>query len=68
MPPNKDFLYKRRIKGKNHKDYALNYSMGDSNCEQSFIRDINFRIRNGYGKLTDYELDNIVYKNKRKSA
>jgi hypothetical protein len=61
-PPKIDELYRLEVTGIKHKTYAVDYSELNRNKELSFIKDILNRIREGYGSISDEELDRIVNK------
>jgi len=62
VPPTKKELYEREVRGKTPKNYAFTNSVKDLAAEERFIRDIHRRINNGYGAITDAQLDIIVYR------
>lgn len=57
-------LYEKEVHGQNHKEYAQYYSHNNARSEVLFMNDMLRRIRNGYGYLTDEELDRIIYGHK----
>lgn len=61
IPPTKKELYEREVNGTIHKDYAFKYSKDNKTLEDTFLTSILKRIRNEEGKLSDNELDRIVY-------
>lgn len=61
LPPTKDKLYKHELNGSNHKAYAFRYSARRKQEEEDFFKDIYKRISEGYGSLSDEELDRVVY-------
>jgi len=62
VPPTRKELYEREVRGKTPKNYAFSNSVKDVAAEGRFIRDIHRRINNGYGAITDAQLDIIVYR------
>ena len=66
FPPTKEELGKKELKNITYKDYARNFSEGCYNCEQEFFNDLTTRLRNGYGKISDEELDMMIDRNHRK--
>ena len=68
IPPTKKELYESEVNGTIHKDYAFNYSKDNKTLEATFLTSILNRIRNEEGKLTDDELDRIVYGKHFKAA
>lgn len=68
VPPTRKDLYKREVHGTVHKKYAFSYSSANKSSEDEFIKDIRKRINDGYGSITDTQLDKIVYKKCAKSA
>ena len=62
VPPTRDELYKIEVHGTDHKEYALSYSAANIRDETLFVKDILKRINEGYGSLTNAQLDRIVYK------
>lgn len=63
VPPTRKELYKNEVHGTVHKDYAFSFSSVNKDDEDRFVKDILNRINNGYGSITDTQLDEIVYKN-----
>lgn len=61
VPPTRDELYKQQVHGTVHKNYAFTNSYQNKTGEEDFINDILNRIQNGYGSLTDMQLDEIAY-------
>ena len=61
-------LYEKEVNGTIHKDYAFNYSKENRITEEAFLTSILKRIRNNEGKLSDDELDRIVYGNQFRVA
>lgn len=66
IPPTRKVLYKKEVKDTVHKEYAFEASQKNDSYEDWFIKDIYSRIRDGYGSLSDLELDAIVYKKLQK--
>ena len=67
-PPTKKYLYEKEVNGTIHKDYAFNYSKENRITEEAFLTSVLKRIRNNEGKLSDDELDRIVYGNQFRVA
>ena len=61
VPPSKKELYKYEVHGTVHKDYAFKFSSKNKRNEDDFVKDIFKRINEGYGSITDSQLDIIVY-------
>lgn len=61
LPPTRKELYAKVVHGTVHKEYAFNYSKNNKNIENQFLNSILSRIRNGEGKLSDDELDRLIY-------
>jgi hypothetical protein len=68
VPPTRKELYKHEVNGTVHKDYAFTFSATNKSKEDEFIKDILKRINEGYGAITDEQLDEIVYQKRVKSA
>jgi hypothetical protein len=68
IPPTRDELYKKEVYNTVHKDYALQVSFKNETYEKNYVKDILSRISNGYGALSDTQLDDIVYKSIKTSA
>lgn len=68
VPPTRDELYKQQVHGTVHKNYAFTNSYQNKTGEQNFINDILNRIQNGYGSLSDMQLDEIVYHLQKRKA
>lgn len=68
VPPSRKELYKYEVHGTIHKDYAFSFSSNNKNNENEFVKDILKRINEGYGSITDTQLDMIVYRNNSMTA
>ncbi len=68
VPPTIKELYKHEVHDTIHKDYAFSFSSVNKNDEEMFVKDIQQRIYNGYGSISDEQLDEIVYKITVRSA
>ncbi len=68
VPPKIEDLYKHEVHGTVHKNYAFSFSSENKSDENEFIKDILRRINDGYGSITDTQLDKIVYKKHARSA
>lgn len=68
LPPTKKELYAKEVNGTIHKDYAFNYSINDKDTENKFLNNMLLRIKKGEGKLSDDELDRLVYEKRTKIA
>ena len=68
VPPTIEDLYKHEVHGAIHKDYAFFSSSTNKFGEEKFVKDMLRRINDGYGSLTDAQLDEIVYKRHAQSA
>lgn len=68
VPPTRKDLYKREVHGTVHKNYAFSFSSANKSDEEEFVKDIRKRINDGYGAITDTQLDEIVYKKCTRSA
>lgn len=63
IPPTIEYLYEKEVNGTTHKDYAFNYSKSNKTLEDVYLKNMLSRIKNGDGKLSDDELDKLVYGN-----
>lgn len=68
VPPTRKDLYRHEVHGAIHKDYAFSFSLSNKQDEDNFVKDILKRINDGYGAITDTQLDEIVYKKLARSA
>lgn len=68
LPPTIKELYKKEVQDTVHKDYALQASFNNESSENAFVKDVLSRIGDGYGELSDVQLDEIVYKRHKMSA
>jgi hypothetical protein len=68
LPPTIKELYKKEVQDTVHKDYALQASFNNESSEKAFVKDVLSRIGDGYGELSDVQLDEIVYKRHKMSA
>ncbi len=68
VPPTRKDLYKHEVHGTVHKNYAFSISSANKSDEDEFVKDILRRIKDGYGSITDTQIDEIVYKKYTRSA